>query len=61
MQIARKVIILISGDDVECWGSLTEACKNHPEFSYSTLKAKKFPFTYKGVTFKKVFYREKNF
>ncbi len=45
--------------DQEAWGSLTEICDNHERFKYSTIKAKKYPFEYKGFLFNKVQYRKK--
>jgi hypothetical protein len=59
--IMKQIIILQKGDEIEVWGSLTEICKNHSEFSYYTLRNKKFPFTYKGVKFYKITYRERKF
>lgn len=56
----NKSIIILSKDNVfEAWGSITEVCKAH-KYSYSYLKGKKFPFTYKGVRFEKVPFRERN-
>ncbi len=56
----KFIIILRFNDNYEAWGSLTELCENHPNFSYSTLKGKKFPFKYKGFYFIKVKYRHSN-
>lgn len=55
----KAVIVITKGEKTESWGSLTELCKNHKEFSYNYLKRQKFPFTYKGYEFKKVPYRTK--
>ncbi len=54
-----SIIILINKDLdlMEAWGSLTEICKMHKEFSYNYLKKKKFPFEYKEWEFKKVPFR----
>ena len=56
-----NIIILTNLDtlDQEAWGSLTELCDNHERFKYSTIKAKKYPFEYKGFLFNKVKYRKK--
>ena len=61
MRFNQNVIVLTKGDEVEVWGTMVDVCKAHPEFSYYTLRNKKFPFTYKGVKFRKVVYREANF
>lgn len=49
----KNAVVLIYGDEIEVWGSLTKACEAH-SFSYNFLKKKKFPFQYKGIKFKKV-------
>lgn len=66
----ENVIIIHKGDTYETWGSLTEICgvvkvgnkmvstgQGHQEFKYSTLREKKYPFTYKGWKFIKVPHR----
>jgi len=55
----NNIIVLTKGLQVETWGSITEICDVHKNFSYLTLRTKKFPFTYKGVHFQKVPYRTK--
>jgi len=54
----QNIIVLVNGEQVEAWGSLTELCKNHSEFSYHYLKARKMPFEYKGWNFYKVPFRK---
>lgn len=56
---AGNIIILRKGETIETWGTLTEICEVHPEFSYHYLKGKKFPFEYKGWSFIKVNHRTK--
>jgi hypothetical protein len=58
----KSVIIVKKGEDLEAWGSLTELCDNHKEnkFSYNYLKGLKFPFDYKGFSFRKVPYRKRS-
>lgn len=46
-------------DKHEVWGALTNICDAHPNFSYTYLVKKKFPFEYKGWIFKKVKYNSK--
>ncbi len=53
----NNIIILVSGDKYEAWGSLTEVCQFHPEFSYDYIKKLKFPFEYKEWKFLKVPFR----
>lgn len=55
----KKVIIIIKEDEVIPSGSLTAICENNPLFSYHYLKGKKFPFEYKGWSFRKVPYLKK--
>ena len=43
----------------EVWGSLTRLCRAYKEFSYHYIKAKEFPFEYKGFRFEKVKFNEK--
>ena len=57
MKNNQNVIILIKDDIVEVWGRITEIAEAHSDFSYSTLKSKKFPFNYKGWRFYKVRYK----
>lgn len=66
MRRARVIVITkdILDDDgnvidqeVEVWGSLTAACRNHPEFVYDYAKKLKYPFNYKGLKFKRVSYK----
>lgn len=52
----KEVLILSKGQDKEAWGALTKVCQAHLDFSYATLKGKKFPFFYKGWLFEKVPY-----
>lgn len=55
----QNIIILTNGESCEAWGSLVELCRIHG-FSYNYLKAKKFPFEYKGIQFNKVPFRSVN-
>jgi len=56
-----KNVIILSGEGRrETWGSLTMLCKHHPDFSYHFLKAKKYPFEYKGWLFEKLPYNKKS-
>lgn len=48
-----EIIIITKDGKVEHWKSIKEICGNKPWAVYDTLKAKKFPFTYKKVLFKK--------
>ena len=54
--IERKAVIVLEKcpDQIEVWGSLTRACKAHPEFNYSKISRVKLPYTYQGWTFKRV-------
>lgn len=54
----NNIIVLQRDSDLECWGSLTEICREHG-YSHNYLKRLKFPFTYKGWEFKKVPFRAK--
>lgn len=53
----NKVIVMTRGKDKEIWGRLTDLCKAHPDFSYSYLKGKAFPFIYKDIDFEKLEYK----
>lgn len=53
------MIILKKDNQYETWGSLTEICANHKQFSYNYLKRLKFPINYKGFEFIKVPHRFK--
>lgn len=48
-------------DDVEMesWGGLKDACNHHPEFNYSSLSKKKFPFVANGYLFLKLPFKSK--
>lgn len=59
MKQGQNVIVIWSEDALEVWGTITDLAEAHPDFSYSTLKSKKFPFTYKGWRFVKVKYKTK--
>lgn len=48
-----KVIILQKSDEIEIYSTLVAACKSSEEIKYSMVKSMKFPFTYKGIRFKK--------
>jgi len=48
-----NVVILTQGEKHEVWGSLKRLCTAH-KISYNYLKAKKYPFVYRGVTFERV-------
>ena len=54
-----NVIVMQKDDEVEVSGCITRICLAHPEFSYHYLKGLKFPFNYKGWSFKKVKYNKK--
>lgn len=60
MKTIPNIIVLLNGDIVEAWGSLTEICTHHPEFSYHYLKRQKYPFSYKGWRFEKVKFRQRH-
>ena len=49
----KSVVLLTKGDTVEAFGSFTKLCKRRG-LPYSYLKARKFPFEYKGSKFEKV-------
>ena len=48
------MIHLQKGEHIELWTQLTDLCKSHADFSYYYLKAKKYPFVYKGWNFTKI-------
>jgi len=52
----KNIIIIINGDNMEAWSSLSKMTQAHPEFSYEYLKKKSriYPFKYKGWEFYKV-------
>jgi hypothetical protein len=58
----KNIIILINSEkeEFETWGSLTELADNHSDIIHSSIKNKKYPFTYKGYDFIRVPWREKN-
>jgi len=56
----KNVIIVKKDEQLEAWGSLTDACKNHPEMQYHTIKSKKYPFEHKGFKLIKLKYNNKN-
>ena len=53
-----NIIVLQKGDEIEVWGSITEICDIHSDISYHSVYNKKFPFEYKGYSFKKIPYRQ---
>lgn len=53
----QSIIVLISGSQLEAWGSLKKACKNH-KWSVHTLYRKKLPLYYKGWYISKVPFNE---
>ena len=55
----QNVIVLIKGDKVETWGSLTEVCDQYPSLPYHYLKKMKFPIRYKDVVMIKTPFRGK--
>lgn len=55
----NNIIILTDKEYYEAWGSLSELCEKHG-FSYNYLKRLKFPFTYRGLEFIKVPFRQLN-
>lgn len=54
MSTFRNVIVLKHEESEEFWSNLKLLCENHPEFSYEYIKSKKFPFDYKGWSFRKL-------
>jgi len=50
----RSIILIIKGDSIEAFTTLTKACIANKCFSYHYLKGKKFPFTYGGYEFIKL-------
>ena len=59
MAIAKNIILITpmnDSDKPETWGSLTRLCNKHSKFKYNTIKAKKYPFKYKGWLFEKLKY-----
>lgn len=55
----ENVIIITDGKEHEVWGGLSELCREHG-ISHNYLKTKKYPFTYRGILFKRVVFRSKN-
>ncbi len=55
----KYIIVLVRGQEVQAWSTLTECCKANEHFSYGYIKTLKFPFTYKGYEFYKVRYNQK--
>jgi hypothetical protein len=51
----RKVITLTKLDFVEVYGSIVGMCREHPEFKFNTIKAKKFPFFHQGYKIQKFY------
>jgi hypothetical protein len=58
MQRQTVIVLEKCPNIVECFGSLKRACKEHPELVYNTIKAKKFPFSYKDYVFHRVQFNE---
>ena len=54
-----SIIVIIIGENMEAWGSLSEICRTKG-FSYNYLKRKSFPFTYKSIEFWKLPFRKEN-
>lgn len=48
------MIVLQKDDEVELYTTLTNVVKAHKDFSYYYLRGLKFPFEYKGYSFKKI-------
>jgi hypothetical protein len=51
------VIIVRDPNDIESislYKTLTDTCLKNPEYEYTKLKNKKFPFVYKGRRFDKI-------
>ncbi len=48
----KYVIIMQKEDQVEAWKSVTRLCDKY-KFSYHYMKRLKFPFNYKGYSFRK--------
>ncbi len=48
----RTAIILRKGERLEVWANLAELCRCY-QWPYGTLKARKFPFEYKGFQLNK--------
>jgi hypothetical protein len=61
MATLKKVIVLQKGKKIEVWGSLTEACQNHPDFKYWALTRLKLEkgVKHNGWEIKKVNYNKK--
>ena len=55
----KNVIVLRKDNQEEVYGSLKDACNNHPEMSYGYARTLVFPFSYKGFQFTKVLFRKK--
>jgi hypothetical protein len=49
----RNIIVIQKDGKEEHWSNLKLLCDNHPEFSYGYIKPWKFPFEYKGWSFRK--------
>lgn len=49
----RNIIVIRKEGHEEFWSNLKLLCKHHPEFSYEYIKSWKFPFDYKGWSFRK--------
>lgn len=56
----KNVIILHKNGQLEAWGNLRELCDAHENFSYASLRARKYPFVYKGYDFIRLPYRMRN-
>ena len=48
----KYVIIMQKEDQIEAWKSVTRLCDKY-KFSYHYMKRLKFPFNYKGYSFRK--------
>lgn len=57
----KNVILLEKDGNKEAWGSIAEICREKQDIVYSSIKAKKFPFKYKGYTFTKLPFRKNLF
>ena len=55
----KNVIVIERGEQMECWGSLTEICKVYV-YNYNTMSKKKFPFEHNKWSFRKIPFREKS-
>ena len=56
-EYGRVIVITDENGNNEVWGSITELSKKH-NLSYNYIKRLKYPFTYRGVKFERLNFRE---